>query len=133
MLLWVNRSQQPCRHYYLHSTKKHERSLHAGVHNEDKDSSDPLIANSSFMEQENAKLNRLKKAVVNMRQDHLLWVIRFMLYRTAVTKNHHWLKRDAGRRLARAGGEALTEQTPPATSPQIVAQVLADNMDVIDI
>lgn len=93
------------------------------MHNENKNSSDPLIKNSSFMEQENAKLRRMKKAAVHMRQDHLLWIIRFVLYRIAVTKDDHWLKRDARRRMSQAR-VSMTEQTPPATSPDVVATVL---------
>lgn len=75
------------------------------------------------MEQENARLQRLKQAAVHMRQDHLLWIIRFVLYRIAGTKNHHWLKRDAQKRMAQAN-VVLDEQTPPATSPDVVNNVL---------
>jgi hypothetical protein len=75
------------------------------------------------MEQETAKLKRLKRAAVNMRQDHLLWIIRFVLYRIAVTKDNHWLKRDAQRRMAQVLID-MHEQTPPATSPQVVSSVL---------
>jgi hypothetical protein len=75
------------------------------------------------MEQENVKLNKMKRAAVNMRQDHLLWIIRFVLYRIAVTKDDHWLKRDSHRRMARSN-IVLTGQTPPATSPDAVADIL---------
>lgn len=97
--------------------------LHAEVYNQDKNSFDPLVRNSSFMEQENAKLNRMKRAAVNMRQDHVLWIIRFVLYRIAVTKHEHWLKRDAHRRMAQPS-IVLHGQTPPATCPEVVHDVL---------
>lgn len=90
-----------------------------------KSSKDPIIANPTFAEQENAALKKLKSSAVHMRQTHLLWLTRFMLYR-------QWRKKHASyfHRNARARANCVRVQDPvigPVPSePVEVAEVLGN-------
>jgi hypothetical protein len=96
-------------------------------------SADPLVANPSFAEQENAVLDNFKSAAVHMKQTHLLWLVRFVLYRRGrKKKDGAYLHRDATKRQRAAAAAAAASpdglDTPvvsaPASEPHEVAEVL---------
>lgn len=90
------------------------------------DSKDPMVANSSLAEQENSHLKKLKSTAIHMKQTHLLWLIRFMLYRQWRKKSQPYLQRNALKRnaeFARAEDHDIVVAAP-ASEPHIVADAL---------
>jgi hypothetical protein len=55
------------------------------------DTWEPFFSNTSFAEQENAPLAKLKKGAAHMRPDTLLWLVRYVLYMQAKSKSDLWI------------------------------------------
>lgn len=74
--------------------------------------------NSSFAEQENAYLAKLKAGAIHMSQATLLWVVRYYLYRRSEDKEARssHLHRDFTKRARFA---AATDAAPPAGAPPV--------------
>lgn len=96
-------------------------------------SGDPLIANSSFAEQQNKYFKKLKPAAVHMKQTHLLWLVRFLLYSRWKHKDDFFVQRNAMTLLQRSesgqgGANArVDDKIAPATQPD-VARILNSNV-----
>ena len=63
-------------------------------------------------------LQKLKAGAVHMRQVHLLWLIRLVLYKRSKDKKASFLHRDAAKRARRAAAAgAAPDSAAPAPAP----------------
>lgn len=88
---------------------------------------DPLVANSSYAEQSNAFLGRLKAGAVHMKQVTLMWMVRLFLYDQAKNVSRFHLKRNGAqqrRKHAAAHEQQSRLPVPAATEPEIAQAAL---------
>jgi hypothetical protein len=86
--------------------------------------SDPLIENPEFPEQQNSDLAFLKAGASHMRQTTLLYFVRLYLYKLATRKADSTLQRDHAKRARRE--ERPVQARARALSPDAAAAALAN-------